>query len=1010
LNKSWNKILCPVLFLLVSIQNICLGEEYWQQFVHYQIDARLNSNKHIIEGFETLRYQNNSPDTLSTLYFHLYPNAFQKNSVMAKEARNASVEIVNSPQEEGWLKIESVTISKFCSINQAMKIDTLVDDTILEIRLSTPLLPTEQLQISLKFTTKIRQFNFYGGKGGYGKNLYEVSQWYPKMCVYDEKGWHPTKYHWLGEFYGEFGTFDVTLDVPDSFIVAGTGVVVLGDPGWKSVEIDSNGNRLQQFQNNFQASPFINNPSARRIVKFHAENVHDFVWCASPDYLYQTKMWKYVPIHVLFRKSSQDRWSNHALVAADSALTWLNDFIGEYPYPQLTLCEGLLSGGMEYPMVSILGNVDLTLVVHEICHNYIQGAVANNELDEGWLDEGIVTYLSELLVEENVPANNTKTPPAFPFKWNFIMRQFDLCEFKDIKLNSLYYYFYSGFETPLSTPYNTFKNRYLYSYNVYLKPSKILSMLDYLVGRDTFTKILRTYYQRYKFKHVDSHKFQTTCEEVAGFELGWFFDQWIKTTARVDYACAGIKTEKQKKETWKTDINIKRMGDAIMPVEVEIVTKSGDSLRQRWDGNTEKGTLSFSTSSPVKDVRLDPDDIILDQNRFNNGTQRIKSYLYPEFPSMYYLPRDAYTLFYWPKMWYNDLDGFKIGVKLLGGYLNRYYITRTHLWYGFKSNQIDFKFGYSMPWESINRNLWRHFYVLKMEGRTEVNANLYYNRSKKFAGSKSNSFRLGFSYQNAYDEQYTFRRIRVGDQTIKIQEWDKGKINKMYFSFQSNCLKSLPRSKINFDAQVSNKIWWSDYNFIRLSADHQATFGGDRQHLRLKVRNFIGYSNQTDSKMPQQDLFWVAEGNPNQKLNYYYLRSIGSMPACINYHLPGDGNLRGYLNKLSQGQFPLAGPKLISTSFDLTYRTRQFFRHKKIRKFLQGIDFCIFFDAGRVWVEDLNQDYLFDAGCGFRFYKIILGKQRMLRIDFPIWVSQPELDHSSPAESQWKFRWIVSFQ
>ena len=183
--KFWNKILICFFFLLNVIPNSCVGKEYWQQFVHYNISAALFANEHKINGIETLLYQNNSPDTLNTLYFHLYPNAFQKNSVMAKEARKASVEIVNNSLEQGWLKIESITISKLHPIIQPINIDTLVDDTILKIKLSTAIFPDDQLQISLKFTTKIRQFNYYGGKGGHRNSLYEVSQWYPKICVYD---------------------------------------------------------------------------------------------------------------------------------------------------------------------------------------------------------------------------------------------------------------------------------------------------------------------------------------------------------------------------------------------------------------------------------------------------------------------------------------------------------------------------------------------------------------------------------------------------------------------------------------------------------------------------------------------------------------------------------------------------------------------------------------------------------------------------------------------------------
>ena len=1005
-----NKIVFFLLFLLPGIQNSCFGEDYWQQFVHYEINVSLDNESQILHGFETLVYQNNSPDTLTMLYFYLYPNAFQKTSVMAKEARKATVEIVATPEEQGWLIIDSLTITKHDLPGQSVNVDTSLDDTLLKITLSKPLLPREQLCVLIKFRTKIRQFNYLGGKGGYSKNLYEVSQWYPKVCVYDDKGWHPIKYHWLGEFYGEFGTYNVTLDVPDSFIVAATGEVVSGDPGWKAVQVDSMGNRINNHGDVPISSSNKKNESSRRRVKFHAENVHDFVWAASPDYLYQTRTWNQIPIHVLFRKSSQKQWLNHVLAHANSALTWLNPLVGDYPYPQLTVCEGLLSGGMEYPMVTILGYADITLAVHEICHQYFYGALANNEYDEGWLDEGIVTYLSEFLVAKYGPKQNSTVPPAISIQWDFLKRQFKAIESNDLKLNSLYYYFYSGFEQPVATRYDNLVNRYFYSYNVYIKPSKIFAMLDYLVGHATFKKILQAYYNRWKFKHVNSQRFQATCERVAGLELDWFFNQWIYTTARLDYACVNVSRKQYRNGLWKTDISIEQLGDARMPVEAEIITEAGDTLRKRCDRMAPEEKVSFSTRSMVKKIELDPDDIILDQNRLNNGSFRLKSYYYPEFLSMYYLPRDAYTLCYWPRSWYNDVDGLKIGIKFLGGYLNRYYITRSYFWYGFRSQQFDFNLGYSMPWESINRNLWRHIYALNIEGRTEVNANLNYIVSKQFAGYKSHSFRLGFSYQNVNDDQYLLRRIKVGDRTVKFQEWEEGRFNKFYFTFKTNCFSRLPYSNIDFNAQISNEKWGSDANFIRLSLKHQLAFSNEQKHWRLKLRNFFGYSYRFSGRMPRQDKFWLAEGNPNLRFKHFYLRSVGSIPPAINYHLPGDGNLRGYLNKLIGGEMPLAADKLISANFDFSYRNIQLILPRAMQEFLQGIDFAIFLDAGELWDAQIPQKAFLDAGFGFRFYKKILGKQRKLRIDFPIFLNRPELDRYSPPESKWKFRWLISFQ
>lgn len=1009
MQKIQHNILLLWLDLAMAIPVSCLAGEYWQQFVHYNVTAKLNPNTHFIEASEILIYQNNSPDTLAELYFHLYPNAFQKNSLMSQEARAASINIINAPENLGWIKIDSLSITK-PTAHQKLKIDSSIDDTILKVRIYPRLFPGEQLLIAMKFVTKIRKYNPAGGKGGYLKNLHEVSQWYPKICVYDEQGWHPIKYHWLGEFYGEFGRYDVTLNVPDSLIVAATGEVVSGDPGWRSVEIDSSGKLKAQPDPISSTSNEVDCPSSRRIVTFHAENVHDFVWTASPDYLFQSGSWQNIPIYILFQKSSQKKWHNIALNYAKDALKWLDDLIGEYPYPQLTVCEGVLAGGMEYPMVTVLGNVAITLIVHEICHIYFYGAVANNEQAEGWLDEGLVTYISEFLVEKNVPDQLSKITPSIPIKNLFIRKQFGFCELKDIKLNSLYYYFYSGFEKPIATNYYQLGNPYLYSYNVYVKPSKIFAMLDYLVGHENFENILRAYYNHWKFKHVSEVKFRTVCEQISGMELDWFFQQWIYETRRIDYAGTDLISQQQPHKEWKTDITIKRLGDGIMPVETEIITQSGEKVRKRWSGAEPETTVSFITSSKVKNFQLDPDDIILDQNRLNNSNFHIKTFLYPDFPSMYYLPRNAYALCWWPQTWYNDVDGIKIGLKLLGSYLNRYYITRTDFWYGVKSHQLDFNFGYSMPWENVSKNLWRHLYLSRIEGRSEINLNLNFIQNMQFAGYQTYDLKFGFLHQHVYDDRYTFRNINSGNHIIKVQEWERGDINKFYLSYHSNYFDWLPQSYVEFNGQLSNKAFGSDFNYIRLFFENQTTLGSVRRNWKVKVRNFVGHSYHENDDLPIQDKFWVAEGNPNQRFQYFYLRSIGSLPAWMNYHLPGDGNLRGYLNKLINGNSSLAADKLVSLNIEFVHRKFHYLLPKKLRGLVQGIDFSLFFDGGRVWVAGLNKKYLFDTGFGLQFYKIILGKQRTVRVDFPLWLSQPELDKFSPSEPCWKLRWLVSFQ
>ncbi|MCI0496154.1 M1 family metallopeptidase, partial [candidate division KSB1 bacterium] len=698
------------LVIIIAITSIpCLSENYWQQFVHYQIHAKLDTLNRSISGIEKLIYKNNSPDTLSELYFHLYPNAFQRGSIMEKEAAAASFTLIRTEEDLGWMTIDSLFIIKHALISQRIKCDTRVDDTILKIKIDPHLLPAEELSIWIKFRTKIHKGNPLIYKGGYRGNHYEISQWYPKICVYDHNGWNAMPYHWLGEFYGEFGTFDVTLDVHGSYIVGATGEVVAGDPGWESVRADSSQNFPSKHSQTEQ-------DTLRRIVTFHAENAHDFTWLASPDFCYETGTYKNIPIHILYQKSSYKYWHNNALNDAKLSLAWLEDFVGEYPYPVLSICQGIIKGGMEYPTLAVLGEFSTILLQHEIAHAYFYGALANNEQMEGWLDEGLVTYQNELFINKYFPKYNDQAmEPSLSIP--NLAGQFKPIKLKVLQLNSLYYYFYSGFDKPLNLPGHEVNDSYRYYYHVYQKPGKFFAALDHLVGHETFVRILHTYYASFKFQHVQGKIFQEICEQISGMNLDWFFKQWIESVRRIDYACAGYNSYQLTDETWKTNITIKRLGNGISPVEIEAITSAGDSIRARWDGTARQTVISLQTKDKIKKVCLDPDDLILDQNRLNNGSPRIKIFYYPEFPSMHYLPRDAYSLFLWHQPWYNDIDGLMLGMNVFGGYLNRYYVTRNSIRYGIQSQKVHYKFGFSSPWESIDHNLWRHFSILNIEGR-----------------------------------------------------------------------------------------------------------------------------------------------------------------------------------------------------------------------------------------------------------------------------------------------------
>ena len=1001
--RRWINIFMFIFLLSVIFPFTANSTDYWQQDVVYSIYAQLDVKERHVNGFQKIVYTNNSPDTLTEINFFLYPNAFKKGSIMDREAKAASINLINSPEETGYLKVHFILAATPPPFYKEIKFKQKYneDSTLVKLNFDSKIFPRDKVELSLKFVTKIRKYNSRYDKSGYKGQLYEISQWYPKVCVYDKNGWDDTPHHFLGEFYGEFATYDVTIDVPDSFIVAATGEVTAGDPGWKQAEVHfpiSRGRKRSTLQKQ----------TNRRVVSFHAEKVHDFVWTTSPDYLYEEGKWGEIPIHILYQKSSFKQWNKKALDAARQAIEWLEDKVGKFPYPQITIGQGLTDGGMEYPMMTVLGYYDFVLTFHEIAHMYFYGALANNEHKDGWLDEGLVTYLSDLYKKEKFGKSVTK--PILPSKIKNPFKQFkSYPDYSQVQLNSLNYYFYSGFEKPLATECYQLKDPYLYGYNVYVKPTKFFAILDYVVGRENFIKILRAYYQEWKFKHVDLNSLQSVAEEVHGEKLDWFFQPWMTGTPRIDYACCNITSKKQKTGVWKTDVIFKRLGDGVLPVEAEAITTENDTITKIWDGRESQTRLTFLTESKIKRIWLDPRDIILDQNRFNNGTPRFKLFLYPEFPSMYYMPRDAYSLFLWPRIWYNKIDGVKLGLKLFGSYLNRYGVMRNYLWYNLESQKFDFNLGYSVPWEKINKNLWRHFYIKKVAGRFSFNANLNYNIIKSFLQLPTHNFRFGFSHFHLFDEKYDHRKKQIGKDIFKVKEWVPGNINKLYFSYILDNPTKMPHHKFVFNLQLSSKTFKSDFNYSRLSLQYNYETLKQAGKVWFKFRSFLGYCYPAKN-IPIQERFGIAEANPVQRFDYYYLRSPGSYPTWINYHLPGDGNLRGYLNKFYENNSYLSSDRLWTANVDLTFRKLHQLFPKSVGRIFAGIDVKLFFDGGVVSMYESKDQYLFDAGFGLIINKMILGKLRKIRLEFPIWLNQPNLNGFSKPEQNWKFRWLLSFQ
>jgi len=932
----------------ISGQNLSgVPENYWQQEADYRIDVRLDAREKMLSGTEEIRYTNNSPDTLYNFYMHLYPNAYSsKTPQLIRDFMPGTLYFLIglSESKRGWIEIEELE-------SEGVPIDFEIDETVLSAGFPSPLLPGEEIILNVRFREKIRKSL---GRAGYTGEHFDIAQWYPKIAVYDREGWHNDQFR-MGEFYSDFGDYDVHITLPAKYVIASTGELVSGDPGW--------------IYNCPPGSPESEEKEVvYKNVHFRAERVHDFAWCADPEFVVQDTTVNGTRVMSFFRQGST-AWRDSVLARGVRTIKWLEDFVGPYLYPQISIAEAFIHGGMEYPMLVMNSGPDEDLIVHEVGHNYFYGMLANNERDEAWMDEGFTQYQmfrrKEEMMKRGIKGGGRGMhSPKGASIWKGISKPVINAHRTD-------------YAERLSQPHYQFENSARLM--LYIKAPLFLRALRYVVGKETFDQIIHTYFQRWKFRHVDESAFLEVCEDVSGMQLDEIFKQWLHTNKDCDYSIEKIESE----ETgygFRTGVEIKRKGEMMMPLELSFRFADGSSSSERIDGMLRTIRDTFVLDKEPVSAAINPDNEILDIYQLDNFIPRKWDWALDR-PIRRNYPPNAYQFRLLPVGFYNDIDGGLFGIRLKGGYDNRYNKFTLQQMYGAESGTYNVYSDYSHPLKYFGRDaslMLRGYY---REGRRGGSITIDKNLRRSYSDPLPKELSLRLVYQEMTDSAYVFPGT-----------YEEGVNLRGGMTFSIHPKLDIYASSFTF--KFDRSIWGSDFNYENYSFELKM-YPRRRFPLPLKPR-FRFFLVHSAMDPPTQERNLLSGRGPLNRENYFFLRSPGAFweDSYNNIRVSGGPNLRGYYDTRSLFKTVFSSNMELAIPLPIPLGRRA--------RMMAKPELFLFYDWGKVH-DSLEEPrsgplggIISDYGIGVNMFGITA--------EFPFYVSHPSVIGET---EKFDFRWTV---
>lgn len=579
------------------------GDSYWTNYARYDIDAVLRPGENLLSGSATIRYFNNSPDPIPDIRVHLRMNMLRPEAM-----RNWPIAETTSGMVLTEVRAGGSTVGEQ---PPSAGIGYSIDGTVMQIRLPEPVAPGDSIDLAFAWHFRIPEG---APRLGRDATAYFLGYWYPQIAVYDDlQGWDAQQYRGAGEFYMDFADYDVRIRAPEGWLVPATGVLqnkseVLTDDVIRRLEMARAGTDVVAVVGPDDRGVGNATPDAADDTltwHYKAERVRDFAFGASEEYLWDAASAEVADsagaessamVHAFYRPEKTN-WADVADYGRFT-LEYVSRLMMPYPYPQATAVEGPFPfGGIEFPMITLMGGNPgptglFEMTAHEFIHNWWPMIVSSNEKRHMWQDEGL-THL----------ATNMAGATYFDV-WD------------SMNADNLYLRT-AGNETPIMRHADSYPSTLDFLISIYPKPKIAYDILGGLYGHDRLMEAVRTYTERWAFKHPTPWDMFRTIEDVLGDDLDWLWSSWFYENWTLDQAVGGVELEDR-----GVMVRIRDDGLAPMPVPVAVTYADG-SVRRRtlpvsaWLAGNREATVLFP-SGEVARVEIDPEGFMPDVDRGDN--------------------------------------------------------------------------------------------------------------------------------------------------------------------------------------------------------------------------------------------------------------------------------------------------------------------------------------------------------------------------------------------------------